>query len=238
MKKLMVLFLCLLLCGCSHPPQGGTPPNDGAGRLSATAPPLSPGPAARQEAPAPSQTPAQTPEPTPAPATAQPPAPTPTPEPEPPAAPAYRTLGDFSTKILDYAKGRINNLRLAAAAINGLTLAPGETFSFNAAVGERTAARGYQEATVIIDGEPAKEHGGGVCQISGTLYQAAKAAGLTVTERHDHHKDVHYLPQGEDAAVDYGNLDLKFINNAQTPITLLVSVGNGKVYAAVTAPWQ
>lgn len=217
MKNLMVLFIliCLLLCGCSQPPPAG------AGKLSATQPP-----ATSAIPPAPSAQPV----PTKSPPTS--PVPTPTPE------PAYRTLGDFSTKILDYAKGRIHNLRLAAAAINGLTLAPGETFSFNAAVGERTAARGYQEATVIINGEHATEHGGGVCQISGTLYQAAKAAGLTVTERHDHHKDVHYLPQGEDAAVDYGSLDLKFINNAQTPITLLVSVGNGKVYAAVTAPWQ
>lgn len=133
-------------------------------------------------------------------------------------------ISEAETVLIDKSEERINNIRLAAFAIDGKEVRPNQEFSFNDAVGERTAERGFKKAPVIVYEKREYDFGGGVCQVSSTLYQAAKSAGLEVTERHEHKKEVDYTEKGEDAAVDYGTLDLKFVNNGYKPITICAGV--------------
>lgn len=149
------------------------------------------------------------------------------PEPEP------ELLGSAETKLLDRNESRMHNIKLAAETINGCVLAPGENFSFNGVVGERTPERGYKEAAIIVNQEKKEGCGGGVCQVSTTVYQAAKAAGLTILERNNHQMEVSYVRQGQDAAVNYGSLDMRFCNNTQSNIRISVSVGSRTVSASV-----
>ncbi len=121
--------------------------------------------------------------------------------------------------------GRIHNVALAASRINGLLIKPGETFSFNDAVGDISAATGYQSAYIIKDGHTVLGDGGGVCQVSTTLFRAALAAGLPIVERHAHDYRVHYYEEGGfkagmDATVYGPTYDLKFKND--TPGYILI----------------
>lgn len=130
-------------------------------------------------------------------------------------------LSTYSTTIKDNSSGRLVNIRLTCNALNGTIVNPGDTFSFNNVVGEPTAEKGYQEATVIINHESEKGIGGGNCQVSSTLYNAIlNIPSLVVTERHEHGKDVTYVPEGKDAAVSYGSLDLKFRNDTGNKIRI------------------
>lgn len=121
--------------------------------------------------------------------------------------------------------GRIHNVALAAARINGILIKPGETFSFNDAVGDISAATGYQSAYIIKDGHTVLGDGGGVCQVSTTLFRAALAAGLPIVERHAHAYRVHYYEEGGfkpgmDATVYGPTYDMKFKND--TPTFILI----------------
>lgn len=142
-------------------------------------------------------------------------------------------LGSFYTRILDTDPERVNNLKVCANALNGFEIPPGEVFSFNGAVGERTKAKGYEEARILIGDEAGCAVGGGVCQISSTLYNAAKNAGMAILERHDHKNEVHYVEIGNDAAVSYGTLDFKFKNISGNTAKIYLSVENGYVYAKI-----
>lgn len=115
---------------------------------------------------------------------------------------------------------RTENVRLAAKALDGVILTPGEEFSFNKTVGERTSSSGYKEALIIVNDEFVPGVGGGICQVSSTLYNAAVDARLEITERHPHSLEITYVPPGQDATVAYPYLDLKFKNN--TPGLLLI----------------
>lgn len=115
---------------------------------------------------------------------------------------------------------RTENLRLAAKALDGKLLAPGERFSFNESVGERTVQAGYKEAMVIVGDAFVPGLGGGVCQVSSTLYNAVTLANLQIIERHPHSLPVDYVPPGHDATVSYPILDLKFRNNRKVPILI------------------
>ncbi len=108
---------------------------------------------------------------------------------------------------------RLHNVRLVARLIDGTLIAPGKTFSFNDTTGARTAERGFLEAPVIINGELQTALGGGVCQVSTTVFNAAYEAGLKITERTNHALYISHYPQGRDATVDYPSLDLKFVND-------------------------
>lgn len=120
---------------------------------------------------------------------------------------------------------RTNNLELACKAINGTVLNPGEEFSFNGIVGERTKAKGYMGAIVYLDGGKSEsEEGGGVCQVSSTIYECVLLANLQVTERAPHMFEVTYVPRGQDATVYWGQLDFKFKNNTGYPIRIDASV--------------
>ena len=110
-------------------------------------------------------------------------------------------------------KNRLTNLRLACAALNGYCIQPGETFSFNQVVGQRTAKRGYKKATVYQSGELAEDIGGGVCQVSTTLWNAAMKANCEIVERSEHSRTVAYVDKGKDATVSDDRYDFVFTNN-------------------------
>jgi hypothetical protein len=109
---------------------------------------------------------------------------------------------------------------LAAEAINGKILNPGEEFSYNGTVGERTTAKGYKEAGAYVGGKTVQEIGGGICQVSSTIYACALYADLEVTDRSNHMFTVSYLPLGIDATVNWGTVDFKFKNNFDYPVKI------------------
>lgn len=136
-------------------------------------------------------------------------------------------LSDFSTKYAASNKNRTTNLILAANKINGTVLMPGETFSYNKVVGERTIEAGYKEAPIYVNGKVEDGLGGGICQITTTLYNAVLYANLEVTERSNHQFIPSYANASRDATVVYGAIDFKFKNNRDYPIKITCSVSNG-----------
>lgn len=138
------------------------------------------------------------------------------------------SIGAYQSYIYGSAE-RLKNINIAAAGINNTVIWPGEIFSFNQITGPRNAANGYLPAPIIISGESEMGYGGGVCQVSSTLYNAVLSANLPVIERHGHSKAVHYVPAGRDATVDYGYLDFKFLNSLSGPLIVKASVSNAKV---------
>lgn len=138
-------------------------------------------------------------------------------------------IGTYSTNFASSSSQRANNITLATKSINGKILMPGEVFSFNDTVGERTEERGYEPAPVIIGNKLESGLGGGICQVSTTLYNAVNRAGMTSVEREHHTMPVHYVPQGMDATVDYGNIDYKFKNTYQYPVYIQAYILNGNI---------
>lgn len=136
-------------------------------------------------------------------------------------------LSSFSTKYSVRATARTTNLKLAASKINGTVLMPGETFSYNKVVGARTIAAGYKEAPIYVSGEVVDGLGGGICQITSTLYNAVVYANLDIVERTNHQFVPSYVTASRDATVVYGSLDFKFKNNRNYPIKINCSVSNG-----------
>ncbi len=129
---------------------------------------------------------------------------------------------------------RLTNLRLACAAINGYCVEPGATFSFNGVVGRRTKARGYKMATVYQSGEVAEDIGGGVCQVSTTLWNAAMKSNCEIVERHEHSRPVAYVDRGKDATVNWDSQDMRFKNTSDYPMYLVCYVSDNKrVYCEV-----
>jgi putative cell wall-binding protein len=133
-------------------------------------------------------------------------------------------LSEYTTYFDSGMVNRSDNIRLAAEALNGHTLSPGDLFSFNQSVGRRTAEAGYKEAPIIMGEEFVPGVGGGVCQVSTTLYNAAVLADLEIVERHHHTLPVAYVPAGQDATVSYPALDLKFRNTLDVYIVIRSSV--------------
>lgn len=126
---------------------------------------------------------------------------------------------------------RTTNLKLACAAINGTVILPGEIFSFNSVVGQRTEEKGYKEAIAYVNGGASKpEIGGGVCQVASSIYYATLQAELKTVERSNHMYLVSYVPYGMDAAIYWGHLDFKFENNSPYPIRIDASVSDGQVH--------
>lgn len=137
-------------------------------------------------------------------------------------------LASFSTKLTGSA-GRIGNVRLAARSCNGMVMNTGDEFSFNQRVGKRTEARGYQPAPAYLAGETVDTIGGGICQVSSTLYAACLHANLEITERTAHRYVSSYIKNGLDATVSWGTLDYKFRNNTDYPIKIVTTTNNGKI---------
>lgn len=122
---------------------------------------------------------------------------------------------------------RTANVKLSAQKINGRLLYPGQIFSYNDIVGPREKAQGFKEAMEIINGEFVPGVGGGVCQVSSTLYNAVLLAGLTIVDRTNHSKPLSYVALGRDATVVYNVLDFKFMNDSPAPVMIMAeTVGN------------
>ena len=130
-------------------------------------------------------------------------------------------------------KSRNNNINLAAQAINGTVLLPGDVFSFNKTTGQRTIAKGYQEAGAIAGGQSIEEVGGGICQISSTLFNAVVRANLEVVSRSPHAWPSTYVNRGEDATVNWPNLDFQFKNNTNAPIFVITYFKDRKCSAEI-----
>ena len=126
-------------------------------------------------------------------------------------------------------KNRNANIELSAKAINGKTVLPGEIFSFNGTTGERTTAKGYKEAPAIAGGQSRDEVGGGVCQTSSTLFNAAVRADLEILERNPHAWPSSYIEKGFDATVNWPGLDMKFRNNTNQPVFIVAGYKNRQV---------
>lgn len=125
---------------------------------------------------------------------------------------------------------RTRNLELACEAIDGTILNPGDVFSFNGIVGERTAEKGYKEAIVYVSGKSESELGGGVCQVASTIYYCAMYADLEIVQRTEHAYIVTYVPGGLDATVYFGSLDFQFKNSTDYPIKVRTYLSGGKCW--------
>jgi len=128
---------------------------------------------------------------------------------------------------------RIHNVQLVSHLVDKHVIAPGETFSFNGATGARTADKGFREAPVIINGELQTGLGGGVCQVSTTVFNAAYEAGLPIVSRTNHALYISHYPQGRDATVNYPDLDLKFRNDTDHWLLLRTWVGSSSLTVAL-----
>lgn len=142
-------------------------------------------------------------------------------------------LSFYTTKYDTTNTNRATNLEIAVDKINGTVLAPGETFSFNKVVGERTTKNGFKEAVIYVDGELDYGIGGGICQISSTLYNTVLLSNLEIVERKNHSMTVSYLPVGRDATVSYGSVDFKFKNSRSYPIKIVASANTGVITISI-----
>ena len=138
-------------------------------------------------------------------------------------------LASFRTDYSSSIPGRRHNVEMAIEKLNGALLAPGETFSYNDRIGERTESEGWQNAKMYKDGEVVDGTGAGICQVSSTLYNAALRADLKIVERAPHSLPVHYVPPGRDATVVYGATDFRFRNTTDGPIYISSAADGGDV---------
>ncbi|WP_313450975.1 VanW family protein [Brevibacterium casei] len=143
-----------------------------------------------------------------------------------------QTVSEFSTPYKSD-PNRDNNLRVASKEVSGTVLQPGEQFSLNETLGPRTAANGYKPAGVISEGQMKEDFGGGVSQVSTTLFNAAFFAGFELNENQAHSRYISRYPEGRETTLDYTSIDLKFTNNQKTPVVLDMYLSGGKVYAKV-----
>ena len=135
----------------------------------------------------------------------------------------YALMAEYTTSFKGSTlgrKNRVNNMALAAQRINGAVLSPGEEFSMNETILDRTKENGYYLAPAIRNGTYEQEYGGGVCQVSSTLFNAVMMADLTVTERHHHSWPMTYVPIGRDATISTGYKDFKFVNSTEGEVVI------------------
>ena len=218
-KYIVVLCFALLLSACGNGQDQGDSSQE-ANPIAST--------------PTPEPTPAETAPATEAPQEEAPPPqeevpPEPEPEPTPKPKPVYQKLASYTSPMTSEDKNRIYNMKLAAKKLQEHVIDPGETMSFNKVVGDTNQPQGYKKAVIYVDGKKEEGYGGGVCQVSSTLYNPAMNAELEIVERHPHNGPaVHYVPAGKDAAVAYGHVDLKIKNVYKNPVVIYVSVdGDG-----------
>jgi vancomycin resistance protein YoaR len=142
-------------------------------------------------------------------------------------------IGQYITYFNIQNKERSHNISLAAEAINNYVVFPGKTFSFNSVVGKRTKAKGYLRAPVIVKGEVTEGIGGGICQVSSTLFNAVDRAGVKIMQRYSHSKRVPYVPPGRDATVSWYGPDFTFKNNFNQPLLIRSKTIGGKIIIEV-----
>ena len=144
-----------------------------------------------------------------------------------------KVIGQYATYFNSRNKNRSHNIKLASQAINNYVVLPGEIFSFNKVVGQRTKEKGYMQAPIIVRGELSEGIGGGICQVSSTLFNAVDKAGLHIMQRYSHSRNVAYVPPGRDATVSWYGPDFVFQNKYAYPIMLRAIAGNGAMYVTV-----
>ncbi|RIU96558.1 VanW family protein [Oceanobacillus picturae] len=144
-----------------------------------------------------------------------------------------KELGSYTTFYKKGNKERADNIALAAAAIDSHVVFPGESFSFNDVVGERTAQRGYKRAPVIVKGELAEDIGGGICQVSSTLFNAVDLKGIQILERYAHSRSVPYVPEGRDATVSWWGPDFVFKNRYNQPLLIRAHANEGRMVVRI-----
>lgn len=142
-------------------------------------------------------------------------------------------LSSYSTPFNPGQVGRTHNLELAMDRINETILKSGEEFSLNKVVGPRLTEGGYRSAPIFREGEVVPETGGGVCQVTSTMYNAALLANLEMLERHHHSRPVVYCPAGRDATVYYGQLDMRFRHSLSYPILILGGIKGNRLWAKI-----
>jgi len=143
------------------------------------------------------------------------------------------TLSTVTSSFNPGLKGRTTNVKLACDFCNDVILNPGDEFSYNKTVGPRTYERGFKDATVYVAGTTEEGVGGGICQVSSTIYSAALHADLKISERYNHSYMITYVPLGEDATVVYGSKDFKFVNDTDYPIKLRVTYGKSTMTVSI-----
>ncbi len=136
-------------------------------------------------------------------------------------------LGKFSSDYSSSSNDRASNIKLACSKINGYVLAPGDEFSYNDVVGPRTVEHGFKVANVYVGNTVQPGIGGGICQVSSTMYNSVIFADLEITERRNHTLPVSYVPMGRDATVSYGSTDFRFKNNTSYPVEIRAIAENG-----------
>lgn len=148
----------------------------------------------------------------------------------PTAAPYANVYATYTTNYSASNVNRTTNLNIACKTMNGTVVKPGETFSFNSTLGQRTANKGYKPATIFTGGTgTAQELGGGICQVASTLFNTALLANVTIAQRYPHSQKVTYCPVGRDAGIYYGSKDFKFTNNTKYNIKIKASISGGKL---------
>lgn len=144
-----------------------------------------------------------------------------------------KKIGTYITYFNARNAKRSHNILLASEAINNQVIFPGETFSFNRVVGKRTKDKGYLPAPIIVKGELSEGIGGGICQVSSTLFNAVDNAGLKIIERYSHSKRVPYVPHGRDATVSWYGPDFIFKNKFNQPIFIKAKIYEGKLIVTI-----
>lgn len=134
------------------------------------------------------------------------------------------TISYYATDIADQEQNVKSNIALASMKLNGITIQPGEIFSFNRTVGEGSAANGYLNGRVLYQDMTSYEPGGGICQVSSTLFNALLLSGCSIVERHRHARPVRYVPSGLDATIRYGKKDLRMKNTTGNPLKIFTSI--------------
>jgi vancomycin resistance protein YoaR len=138
-----------------------------------------------------------------------------------------KVIGRYVTYYNPKNRNRSHNIELAARTLDSTVVFPGETFSFNRTIGQRTVERGYREAPVIVRGELSEGVGGGICQVSSTLFNAVDRAGLQIVERYAHSRNVAYVPPGRDATVSWYGPDFAFRNTLDQPVLIRAFAARG-----------
>ncbi|RDY22547.1 hypothetical protein CHF27_012870, partial [Romboutsia maritimum] len=141
-------------------------------------------------------------------------------------------LGQYSTSFNDHS-ARGENIYIAGESTSDIIIMPQDVFSYNKSTGERTWTNGYKTSKIIVGGKYVNGEGGGVCQVSTTIYNAALLSGLQIEEVHNHTFPSRYAPRGRDAAVSYGYIDLKFKNPYSHPIYIKNIVKNGAITSKI-----
>lgn len=150
----------------------------------------------------------------------------------PDAAPEI-VLSSYTTSVAEQDQPVKTNIRMASLKLNGMEIPPGRTFSFNETVGEGSAANGYLTGRVLYQDRAAYEAGGGICQVSSTLFNALLLAGCTIVERHRHAYPVTYVPLGLDATIRYGKKDLRMRNPHQYPVYISASMNSSTLHITI-----